>query len=190
MIRLARPACPNPSALEQQNYKHPVNKAALEEACHGKCMYCESPTSQVYYGDVEHIKPSARFAQLRYVWENLGYVCARCNGIKSDQWNDATPLVNPFEEEPSDHLAALGWMIWERNGSERGEYTWMILDLNRGALVEHRQERVRQIRTAVARVMRTRDPELRARAIEELRREGGDDRPYAMVSRAALEGLT
>jgi 5-methylcytosine-specific restriction endonuclease McrA len=85
MIKLNRPQCPNQEAL-RTNYKHPDNKAALISASYDKCMYCESKVSHTYYGDIEHIRPKSRFPDLEFSWDNLGYVCARCNGYKSDKY--------------------------------------------------------------------------------------------------------
>ena len=52
MRKIQRPACPNTTAL-QTDYKHNQNKKALVGASHGKCMYCESAVTQVYFGDIE-----------------------------------------------------------------------------------------------------------------------------------------
>ena len=111
------------------DYKHPENKEALTTACSDKCMYCESKVTQVYWGDVEHIRPKAVFPEFQFTWDNLGFVCSRCNGNKSDEWNENTQFINPFVDDPDEHLAALGPFIFHRNGSERGEYTWRQIGL-------------------------------------------------------------
>jgi group II intron reverse transcriptase/maturase len=46
------------------------------------------------FGDVEHIKPKAIFPVLEFEWENLGFVCARCNNAKRDFWSDETPVID------------------------------------------------------------------------------------------------
>ena len=188
MIGLTRPACPNPVAL-QTDYRHPDNKAALRTASADKCMYCESRVTQVYYGDVEHIKPKSKFPQLEFAWENLGYVCAICNGAKGNAWCDETPFINPYAEDPSDHLAAVGLMVFHRGGSERGEFTEMELELNRPALIERRGERLALLRYLHDKATRTENAALRQRALAELDRQLRDDCEYAMVCRAALERL-
>jgi len=123
MVKINRPTCPNPTSLSNGNYKHPTNKYALISASHGKCMYCESKVTHVYYGDVEHIQPKAIFPHLEFVWENLGFVCAKCNGIKQDKYDTKIPFINPYTEEPSAHLLALGTLIRQKRGSEKGEIT-------------------------------------------------------------------
>lgn len=188
MIPLNRPACPDTRALAR-DYKHPPNKAALTAACFDKCMYCESKVTQVYWGDVEHLRPKALFPALKFVWENLGYVCARCNGEKSDKWSEETPFINPFAEDPEQHLAAVGPLIFHRNGSERGEYTWREIGLNRPDLFERRKERIKVICDLLDKATRTRSPELGALVIRELEAELQDDKEYAMTCRAAYAQL-
>jgi len=185
MIRLTRPPCPNPGAL-QTDYRYPANKDALRAASSDKCMYCESKVSHLYFGDVEHIKPKARFPELEFAWGNLGFVCARCNSAKRDKWHDLTPYVNPYDEDPLTHLAPLGAFVVHRAGSERGEVTWRDIDLNRPELLERRMDRIDAIRTLVDKVNRTADPDLRNALKVELERETGRDTAYSFVARAAL----
>lgn len=188
MIRLTRPACPNPEALTT-NYKHPDNKGALQRACADKCMYCESKVTATYFGDVEHLKPVDRFPQLKFTWENLGYVCAKCNNSKRAKWSEETPFINPFDEDPHEHLAAFGFFVSHRRGSERGEYTHREIDLNRSELVERRRERAISLRNLHDKAMRTANVALRMAALAELDRELEANAEYSMVSKAAIAGL-
>lgn len=188
MIELTRPPCPNPSKLKT-NYKHPENKATLRAACHDKCMYCESKISHIYYGDVEHIKPKLVFPRLEYVWENLGYVCAKCNGSKGDKWSEDCPFINPFEEDPGQFLSPVGAFVYQRAGSERGEYTWREIGLNRPALVRQRQDRIEQIRDLVDKVQRTGNQVLKNLVFAELANFVEEHNPYSMVARAALKAM-
>jgi HNH endonuclease len=188
MIPLARPPCPNPEALKT-NYKHPDNKRALQTACADKCMYCESKVTATYFGDVEHIKPVDRFPQLKYAWGNLGYVCAICNNSKRAKWSEETPFINPFDEDPNEHLAALGFLVSHRRGSERGEYTHIEIDLNRLELVERRRERAIFLRNLYDKAMRTINVALRTAALAELDRELESDKEYSMVIKAAIAAI-
>lgn len=45
----------------------------------GKCAYCESPTSLVAYGDVEHFRPKSKYWWLAYCLENYLPACTICN---------------------------------------------------------------------------------------------------------------
>jgi len=95
---------------------------------------------------------------LEFSWENLGYVCTRCNNAKSDKWSNVTPFVDPFDEDPDEHLAAVGEWIFQRGGSERGEYTVRELELNRAELIERRRERIKAICELLDKAARTCSP--------------------------------
>lgn len=151
MIKLNRPQCPNSTALAT-NYKHPENKVALIAASHDKCMYCESKVSHTYYGDIEHIKPKSKYPALEFVWENLGYVCARCNGYKSDKYDEQNPILNPYDEDPETHLVVFGAVFAHKDNSERGKITIEQqngVHLNRPALIERRQDRINLIKKII-----------------------------------------
>src|SRR5688572_16918774 len=128
MRKINRPDCPNPTALAT-NYKHPENKVVLINASHGKCMYCESRVDHISYGDIEHIRPKSRYLQLEFDWSNLGYVCSKCNIAKHDKFEEDTPYINPYDEEPEDHLITVGAWLKHKAGSERGQLTIIDVDL-------------------------------------------------------------
>lgn len=186
MIKLTRPPCPNQSALQMGDYKHTNNKMALQEASFHKCMYCESKVSQVYFADIEHIKPKSRYPQYAFDWENLGYVCAICNGKKSDRFNEATPYINPYDEDPGENLLALGAFIRQKQGSERGEITICDIDLNRAALIERRKVRLEALEKAINACFRTHNETLKENALFELKKEGDFDKEYSMCAKALL----
>ncbi|MFC7737586.1 hypothetical protein ACFQX4_17480 [Roseomonas sp. GCM10028921] len=60
-------------------------KPQLQRESAGKCAFCETPTTAVYYGDVEHFRPKAIYWWLAYCYENYLFSCRVCNGKKSDQ---------------------------------------------------------------------------------------------------------
>ncbi|UYK77964.1 HNH endonuclease [Xanthomonas sacchari] len=191
MRRLHRPPCPNPEALKK-NYKHPENKKALQDASYGKCMYCESQVSHVYFGDVEHIKPKAanKHPELEFEWTNLGYCCARCNNAKNDQYEGECPLIDPYSEEPSEHLVAFGSSVWHRQGSERGELTIRVTDLNRADLIERRAIMLKSVQDAIDACYRTRTPALRKVLLVALGTQAADDKEFSMFARALLSAHT
>jgi len=124
MIKLTKPQCPNPVAL-QTNYKHKDNKEALRNACFDKCMYCESKITHIEYGDVEHIKPKSIFPELKFDWDNLGYACTKCNRDHKKEKHD-DDFINPFVDDPEIFLQAIGGIIFSRNGRQRGEITIIL----------------------------------------------------------------
>ena len=188
MIKLTRPGCPNPAALAAGNYKHPDNKAALVAASHQKCMYCESKVTHVDFGDVEHIKPKApgKFPGLAYEWTNLGFVCGRCNNAKLDKYFQEAPFVDPYAENPEEHLFAAGALLAQRNGSVRGEITIREIALNRPDLLEKRGERVKEILIALNAAYRTNVDVLRTAALKELEKEAEPDKEYSQIVKALL----
>lgn len=136
MIKLTRLPCPDPEVLKS-NYKHAINKEALKNSTFGKCMYCESKIEHIDYGDIEHIKPKSLFPNEKYVWDNLGYACIKCNrDAKNDLYD--TNFINPFEQDPNDYLIAIGGIFISKNGHPNGQITIDILKLNRVELLQKR----------------------------------------------------
>ena len=54
-------------------------KEYLKRESHGKCAYCESATSTVAHGDVEHFRPQSVYWWLAYCYDNFAYSCQICN---------------------------------------------------------------------------------------------------------------
>lgn len=189
MIKLARPPCPNPNALTSYNFKHPQNKSALADAANDKCMYCESKISHIDFAHVEHIKPKAedKYPELAYVWENLGYSCPKCNNNKSDKYYAETPYIDPYSDDPGDHLFSFGALLFQRNGSERGEITILDISLNRPELVEKRMAGIQDIQKALNAAYRSTNGALRHAAIEELEKEALPDKEYSLCIRSFLQ---
>jgi hypothetical protein len=187
MRRLNRPACPNPTAL-LKNYKHSENKQALLQASHGKCMYCESKISHVYFGDVEHIRPKAKdkYPELEFEWTNLGYSCSRCNNAKKDQFDATFPIVDPYSEDPEAHLLAFGTLVIQKAGSERGAVTIITTDLNRAELIERRAMRLLQLRNALDACYRTKNKLVQATLLAALEEEGDIDKEFSMLAAALI----
>ena len=188
MIKLNRPRCPNPRAL-QTNFKHPENKSALITASFDKCMYCESKVSHVYYGDIEHIKPKDAFPELKFIWENLGYVCARCNGCKSNKYNESSPIINPYDEDPENHILALGSFIANKNNSTRGEITIKEstgVHLNRLPLIEKRQEKIKIIEKVIDLCEQLEEGEYKSSILEEIKKEADVDKEYSFCIKNLL----
>ena len=140
----------------QGNYRHGDIKKALVDMFHEKCAYCESTITHIDYGHIEHFKPKGTpaFYELAVDWNNLLLACGRCNGAENKGTkfpleDEDGPLVNPVEEEPSEHLRfdfdprlklanVLGI-------SKRGETTRKILGLNRRELVKRRSDFVKKL---------------------------------------------
>lgn len=142
-------------------YKAPEVKALLKEETSEKCAYCESKILHIDFGDVEHIKPKDIFHELRFSYENLTLACGMCNNKKRNFYSEETPLLNPYIDEPADHLMAIGPMVLRTPGSSRGLVTQKTLDLNRPSLVERRTERLEAIASMADQLAATKSPAVR-----------------------------
>lgn len=191
MIKINRPVCPNQTALDNGNYKHMDNKAALQNACFDKCMYCESKITHIYYGDVEHIQPKSKYPELEFDWNNLGFVCAKCNGVKKQKYDETTPFINPYTDDPDEHFLAIGVFIKHKRGSERAQITIDEnhgIGLNRVQLLERRKERLNAVETSIDSCFRTQNQILKKNALEELRKEANNDMEYSLCIKYLLRG--
>jgi uncharacterized protein (TIGR02646 family) len=186
MIALIRPECPNPDALAAGNYADPINKTALRESTSGKCMYCESKVEHISYAHIEHIKPKKKFPKLEFDWNNLGFSCQVCNTNKGIQYDENTPFINPYNEDPQDHIIFLGFFIFPKHGSERGEYTIKEIDLNRAGLIDKRKDRIEKLNLMINAAYRTKNESLRNQAIVKIKEEAGKDKEYSAMIKSVL----
>ncbi len=169
------------------SYRNPAVKSHLISEANGKCIYCESKVSHVYFGDVEHIKPKALFPKERLNIENLGFVCAKCNNAKSDYWDENFPVIDPYAEDPSVELMALGYYLARRPGSMRAYITLEQIKLNRVEMLERRKERIELLQPLIDQYATTPAGPIKELLATELRRQADDDAEYSLVVRAYLE---
>ena len=186
MIALIRPECPNPAALTAGNYADPINKEALRKSTFGKCMYCEAKIEHIGFAHIEHIKPKKKFPELEFVWDNLGFCCQRCNTNKGQKYDETIPLINPYSENPENHIAFLGFFAFPKKGSERGEYTIRKIELNRKDLIDRRKERIEGIDRMIKATFRTSNESLKNQAITELKKEAENDKEYSAAVKSVL----
>lgn len=80
-------------------------KEALLELSNGKCAYCEcSLKEESKYMEVEHFENKAKNPRKVLEWENLLPSCKKCNGSKGSHDVITEPIINPFVDNPSNHL--------------------------------------------------------------------------------------
>ena len=175
-----------PKAL-LDSYRDPELKAHLVAEAHGKCVYCESKITHVYFGDIEHIKPKSRFPAERLNPENLALACALCNNAKSDFWEEAAPLLNPYIDDLDQEILALGYLIARRPGRNRARLTIDQLELNRQALLERRRERIELLQPLADQYILEPSSGIKDLLRSELCRQAGEDGEYAIIVRAYLE---
>lgn len=168
-------------------YRDPPLKAHLVAEVSGKCMYCESKVTHVYFGDVEHIRPKSRFPAERLSVSNLGLACARCNNNKGEFWDDQNPLLDPYVDNVEVELLAFGFSIVRRPGRDRARLTIDKLQLNRTSLVERRAERIQMLAELADQFSKAPNGAIRDLLEAELLRQAGSEYEFAFAVRAYLE---
>lgn len=124
---------------------HVEIRSVLADETSKKCAYCEGFIPDISYPNVEHIIPKSADPELVYVWDNLTSACVRCNTAKGAFHDPDCPLLNPYVDDPDDHLHFLGGWVVPRDASSRGELTIRKLQLSRLDLCNSRQARLEKI---------------------------------------------
>jgi uncharacterized protein (TIGR02646 family) len=172
-------------ALER--YKHEQVRDALRDLFHGKCAYCETKTEVATWGHIEHYRPKSRFPKAAFDWDNLLWACPRCNSeCKGEQFPEAAdggPVLDPCDDEPSDHLFfdydPIARLASVYGKTTRGQTTVDLLQLNRPEL---RAQRSRQVSHLAALAVFAQGNADARRLLDEAE---ADDAPYAAFARAA-----
>lgn len=186
---LAALACGNVSKTVANRYNKLSIKKALLKETFGKCAYCESKLQHISFGDIEHILPKKQGArpELYVVWSNLTIACEQCNRTgKHDYYDPTNPLVNPYIDDPNDHMMDIDSLILPNDS--KGRITIEILDLNRLALVEKRDERLKSIARLYRLWEKEADAVQKEALASELKRECTADKEYASTIRSFLHG--
>ncbi len=171
---------------DKTKYRHPEIKDALLMETHEKCAYCESKFRHVTYGDIEHIVPKSVSPEKTFEWVNLTVACDVCNTNKGT----SEDIIDPYTDEPSEHLRFLGAIVMPVPGDHLGIMTQKTLDLNRMELVERRMERIQYLNQQLSLMAETTDAKLKQVLKVDLEdNEIAADKEYAAMSReyVALE---
>ena len=164
-------------------WSHQAVLDALGTETHGKCAYCEGVISDVSYPHVEHIIPKIRRPDLVVAWENLTLGCSVCNTRKGDYYDPEAALINPYKDDPLEHLDFRGPAIFGRLGSDMGARTVIRLNLMRGALLIERSRRLQALHSLLDRWARQDGPD-RATLEEAIHDELADDREFVQTLRS------
>lgn len=167
-------------------YRDPLVKACIVAETNGKCAYCESKVTHIYWGDVEHILAKALHPDQMLNYENLTLACSICNVNKSDYDEPMNPLLNPYADDPAFFLVALGPLVWHRPGQPRAETTVTVLQLNRSDLVERREQRLRDISRLADKYATATSEPLKQALASELTKEAAAECEFPYVVRAYL----
>lgn len=81
-------------------------KEPLLRSSFGKCSYCECDlTEESKYMEVEHFEDKNHNPDKVVTWENLLPSCKKCNGSKGTHDVISEPILNPYIDDPKEHLA-------------------------------------------------------------------------------------
>lgn len=128
----------------EARYRHKTIKEAVKKETCGKCAYCESAVSAASFGDIEHIIPKSKVREKTFEWENLTFSCQKCNNKKLDYHSEEYPLINPYVQEPSNHIQYLGPVLFPKDCI--GKLTVDKIELNRVELLENRKRRLEKLK--------------------------------------------
>jgi len=115
------------SKIAVWNNDHIKNPLLLSS--HGKCAYCECPlTSESNYMEVEHFEDKKHNPDKVVLWDNLLPSCKKCNGSKGTHNVVDDPIINPYIENPKDHLLMRLYRF--RGKTQKGKSTIEVANLN------------------------------------------------------------
>ncbi len=104
-------------------------KDSLCNLSNNKCAYCEcSLKKESNYMEVEHFEDKKNNPNKVMVWDNLLPSCKHCNGHKSTHDVIKEPIVNPFIDDPRDHLYIQNYRY--KHKDQKGFFTKEVLQLN------------------------------------------------------------
>ena len=171
-----------PDAIRYR-YRHPEIKAALlSEAC-DKCIYCEQKISP---GETDHILPVSGRPELLVAWTNLGLACKDCNTYKGAYYSETEPMLNPFIDDPTEHLLFFGPLVMSQIGDQLGFRTVEQLRLHRMQLVERRKERIERLQALLEQWNSMPDGATKELVKNKILEEAGRDREYSAIVREYL----
>lgn len=142
MIKLNRnitPLCLNPNNVNKLTEEFKENgtnvwnneeiKYALMMLSNNKCAYCECDLSkESKYMEVEHFEDKKNNPDKVVVWDNLLPACKRCNGSKGIHDVLGEPIINPFLDNPRNHLVL---KLYRFKGIDSiGKNTISVVNLN------------------------------------------------------------
>lgn len=108
MFKVSR--SPEPTGWTNNDYRDPIVVGQLRKDFYGKCYICE----QKHFSNlnVEHFIPHKGDESLKRDWNNLYFVCSRCNLIKNKYFDDILDCCN------ADHLVEEWILIKYRTPDE------------------------------------------------------------------------
>lgn len=104
-------------------WNHEEIKQALLESSHFKCAYCECELQiEDSYMEVEHFKCKSLYPEEVVNWDNLLPSCKRCNNKKGSLDVEIFPIINPYKEDPKEHLLIQDCRLYAKEGKDSKGY--------------------------------------------------------------------
>ena len=168
-------------------YRHSEIKEAIKAEAFGKCVYCESKISHISPGQTDHILPVSKRPDLIVDWNNLAFVCEECNRAKSDYYEPGEPLINPFQEDPEEHLRFFGPVVLHAPNDVKGQLTHKQLRLDRINLFERRKEKLEQLQNLLDKWASYPPGRLKELIKNELLKEAEPDKEFSATAKYFLK---
>lgn len=123
-------------------------------------------------------------------WDNLTLACEQCNRSgKGTYYNPQLPLINPYVDEPSQHLKDIGPLIMPVLDDKRGYVTVEVIKLSRMSLVERRSEKIQAIHKLLLVWTKETDESFKLVLEEQLHEEYTLNQEYSSTIKAYLETM-
>ncbi|WP_108804765.1 HNH endonuclease [Aquimarina sp. Aq107] len=120
-------------------------KKAVFNLSNGKCCFSEiSLNTNSTYLEIEHFYPKNLYPGKVMEWGNLLPSSKKCNGTKNNHNTLKEPIVNPFKDNPKDHLFLRNGRFYDK--TKIGKTTINIVALNdRRHFVDNRLDHIMDI---------------------------------------------
>lgn len=208
MIRLFRPNKPTylSTAIQEQLLATYQSSGAavwnkeyirqpLLQASHNKCAYCETEFIAGQPMEIDHFNPKQVAPDKAMDWENFLPSCRRCNGTKSAHNVLVEPIINPFINDPREHLSLKFGRL--KYITPLGSTTIDVLDLNdrdlalaRGVVTIEVHEEIDNLLEDLNKLDITIDPKKQRSIIRKatsILRAGTSKKPYTATVATILE---
>ena len=142
MIKLSKPACISYLSGEKiadllHQYKTKGNSVwlrkgitkELRKTSFNKCAYCEKKVNgNGSFMEVDHFLCKIKYDSLVIEWSNLVPSCKQCNTKKGQVDVNVYPIINPYRDEPSEHLVYSSLRI--KGSTDKGKNTVELFGFN------------------------------------------------------------
>jgi len=110
-------------------WNKPFIREAVANISFGKCCYSECKLNEESkYLEIDHFYPKKYFPEKVVEWGNLLPACKKCNTTKGEHNPNIEPIINPFVDNPQDHLYIENFRFYGK--TEKGKTTIDVVALN------------------------------------------------------------